>query len=411
MADIIVRCPDCGNEIQTDENTESLFCGECGKKILLREAAQVPVPAEASVPVPAAGGFMAQADKLFSDRRYKEAYEGYTRYLQAHPGDIHALYRQGISAVYLSEGTIFRIAELRSAVGAAVNAMNKAGDYTLAPEKDTDLIDMLVYMTAHGVTFSEKLAGVEQCTSQANGWVALTGLYQEASALITSDERREEALKAGVDFCDRALGFKVSYSTGTKQTSKGKTVEEYEDYALDKKQRSVLKEARRRMAVSYNSLGTRTTEEARLNEDAETTEKNINRLKGDIHRTKDKYNASRVLFLADNPAVKEGARRILRNSMIISGIVVLVLAVIEYFMLKKDKAFLFILILLLLGAFLYISHRVSSKNLKEYEASQYPEELRALYDRLEEDYKQLKENKKHASETKDAIKKFNKSKL
>ena len=369
-----------------------------------------PVPA-VTAPVPAPTGFAAELDKLFKERRFSEAYEGYTRYLQAHPGDIRSLYRQGISAVYLSEGNLFRTAELRSAVGAAVNAMSKKNEWLLAPEKDEELTEMLVYMTAHGVTFSDKLAHREECASQATGWVGLAGLYLEAVSLITSEEKREESLQAGVAFCDRALKFKASYFSGSTKTSGGKTKEEYTDYSLDKKQRLAIRDARGRLAESFNTLNKRTAEETRLNEDAAVTEKTIAKLKNDIRRTGDKFRASRKVFLLDKPEVKAGRGKILRNSLIIGGIVVVALGVFGFFTLRNDRPVLFGVIAALLVAFVLMTVKVSCKSLADYEAGQYPPELKALYDRLEDDKKQLKANKKHAAAARAAVKKFNESKL
>ena len=82
-----------------------------------------------------------------------------------------------------------------------------------------------------------------------------------------------------------------------------------------------------------------------------------------------------------------------------------------FFVFRKEKTFLFILLLLLAAAFAYAAFVITRKSLIKFEAEQYPEGLKALYDRLEENKKQLKETRKHASRAKDALSRFNRSKL
>ena len=451
MAQQTLVCPRCGEKIQRNESAKGCFCPECGMKLSgeengsgaalegedrplpppapeetapqgspgMREGTVPPPPPPAAEPaplvdavpeVPAPTGYAAELDKLFREGAYKEVYDGCAQLVEANSGDIRALYRKGISAVYLSEGAILRTAEFRSLVSTATGMMAKTGDYSLAPEKDEDILAMLAYRTEHA-GFETTLASLEDCTSRFNAWCALAGLYQEAAALITSEALREKALKAGAQFCDKALYFPMRYTAGTKQTKSGKEKALYEEYNPDKKQRTALKEARKHLSDAFNGLASRAAEEERLKADEGALKQRVSLLKKEVRSLKEKCRAARKLALCENPQIREGDKKILRKSGIICGGFLVLLLGAGVFALIKQKTFLFILLLLIalgyIAAAVFMVHRAVA----EYEMKYFPEALQRDYHALRADERELKKARRISLAARKALKRFNRTKL
>lgn len=164
MPFVAARCPQCGGEIQVDNQKDSGFCLHCGSKILVQEAIRA-VQIDNSHMVDT---WMKLGKAALEANNYSEAYEYYTRVLEVKPDDWFATLYKGYSAGLLSTWEKPRIDELIYGIQKA----NALIDKTILSEEDKIAAKNLIPPTIIG-TYQQYLPKVLEVRAKTNfGWLS-----------------------------------------------------------------------------------------------------------------------------------------------------------------------------------------------------------------------------------------------
>lgn len=122
MPFVAARCPQCGGEIQLDNQKDTGFCMHCGSKIVVQEALRA-VRIDNSHMVET---WIKLGKAALEVNNYSEAYEYFTRVLEVKPDDWFATLYKGYSAGLLSTWKKPRINELIYAIQKANNLIEQS---------------------------------------------------------------------------------------------------------------------------------------------------------------------------------------------------------------------------------------------------------------------------------------------
>lgn len=366
------------------------------------------IPAEPEKePVPPLSTEAEAADKAFVSGQYEQAHSFYSMAEQTYA----VQFRTALTSVYRARGAAIPVAEFRSGVSSAASTAQKAGDELFSAQKDAEINAMLAFMAKNGVSFQEKTASKEECVSQANGHAVMTNLFSASVPLLSSDTAKEEALRNGVSFLDRALALKTAYPAGTKTDEKGNTQTVYEKYHAGKKHTDALKDARERMAEQYNALPSRVNREHEIKSRIKTLKKGRTHLLMDIYAAEDKLHDERSDFYKENPEAKKGRLRVILENAgialaIIAGFVVLILIAKSH-----EIRWLVPVLIILAAAYACLAAVLIKKSVEEYETGVFTARLNENARALRESKAALKQRKKELSSAEKELKAFNSLKL
>ena len=97
---VAAKCPNCGAQIEVDQNSDSTKCEYCDSKIIVEDAIEkYKVEISGSVQVnnlPTIENFIKLGDRHFNNNEFTEAYNNYTKAVELDPDNVHAVFRQGL---------------------------------------------------------------------------------------------------------------------------------------------------------------------------------------------------------------------------------------------------------------------------------------------------------------------------
>ncbi len=420
MAIKALICPQCGSNVELDDDKEFGFCTSCGSKIQLNETINIHHSGNVQLDTTDQGmNKLALGNRAFEARNYDEAYEYLTRALEDIPDDFKALYRKGICAVYLAkDDEHLRQRELHAAVRAANEVrQNKlsslAADsperndwFAATAQEDADLATLSRNVMDEAAGFRKKLGTEEECEEQAELWTDQIALLNYTTGAITDETVKEPVLSAAIDLCDQFLECEkkgtVTYYSHTTTDNKGRTKDHYDKFSMGADLEKNLRSARQEMADRYNRLSQRVEQELALSDQLRTLEEDSARLKGNVDDAKSRYDDAKKRFWASNPDLDLRRRKIRGMTWIAAGIgaaVLLVLLLLSKVttLLTFNKALVFGILAVIIGVVIkfVLSRFLRGRLEKKY----FPQDLRALEESLN-DANRLYSDKRHEYSTK-----------
>lgn len=144
---VAAKCPNCGAQIDVDQNSDSTRCEYCNSKVIVEEAIEkYKLEVSGSIEInnlPKFDNYMKLGDRYYKDKDYSEAHEYYTKAIELDPDNYHAIIRQGFSK---SLGSSNKDIDVNSAIKALKNAAeimkksNAIGEYKTAIAECNDII-------------------------------------------------------------------------------------------------------------------------------------------------------------------------------------------------------------------------------------------------------------------------------
>ena len=139
MTFVAAKCPQCGGDLQLDPEKETGFCMHCGSKIVVRDAIKA-VCIDNSHMVDT---WMEMGDLAAESGNNKEAYDYYTKVVEAQPNNWRAIFKRGKAAGWQSTLVNVRLMESATSFAKAIN---------LAPwennERETVILDSVTEITS-----------------------------------------------------------------------------------------------------------------------------------------------------------------------------------------------------------------------------------------------------------------------
>ena len=118
MAFIQLKCPNCGANLNIENNREIAFCEFCGCKILLQETINVKHTIDTKEQF---ANMMTLAERAYKSNSFDEAFSYYTKALELSPENIEAIYMKSISKVYKEfPSSRININEFKASINSAI---------------------------------------------------------------------------------------------------------------------------------------------------------------------------------------------------------------------------------------------------------------------------------------------------
>lgn len=122
---VAAKCPNCGAQIDVDQNSDSTICKYCNSKIIVEDAIEkYKFEISGTVEInnlPKLDNYIKLGERYFNDKEYKEAYEVYSKAIELDPDCSVAVLRKGLCKSYCSNFYEFD-------ANAAINGMKHAYD-------------------------------------------------------------------------------------------------------------------------------------------------------------------------------------------------------------------------------------------------------------------------------------------
>jgi DNA-directed RNA polymerase subunit RPC12/RpoP len=141
MAFVAAICPQCGGELQLDNEKDTGFCMHCGSRIVIRDAIKA-VRIDNSHMIDT---WMHMGNTAYEADNLSEAYDYYTKILEAQPDNWKATLNKAKSAAWQSTLANFRIKEA---------LVGFAQAYNLAPENEKEALREQIIAEVDKLSFS-----------------------------------------------------------------------------------------------------------------------------------------------------------------------------------------------------------------------------------------------------------------
>lgn len=307
-----IKCPNCGGEVQMDDNLEKGFCMYCGGAIHIKEeVAKIKVEHSGKIEIDDSkklANSIELADRAFNSGNYEESYNYCCTALECDINNFHTTFRKGLCAAYLS---IARTNELEQALKTAIDIINKTSEdidgdtYSLFSEllEYIHSTYMLNCNRSRGFNYPNVAAANNTFSIVAN----LTRLCALCSDLISTDmmnahptfeNDKKLCLEQGLELCDVGVSS-LRYFAGYCQVKKGKNYVRQEVYETVKSPFfDMQKSYQTKFKNDFNNLPT--TKKALMEYDDE-----IAKLQKDI----DAFNNKLEEYLDQNPTISKEYRK------------------------------------------------------------------------------------------------------
>lgn len=153
MAFVTAKCPSCQGELQLDDAMEKGFCMYCGSQVVVQQAVNL-VRIDSAHMV---DNWMRMADKAFDVQNFQEAYDYYTKVVEADEADWKACFFKALSAALLSAKGSVRLLEAKTGIENAFSLLRNHSSLS-EPQKDDIRMDLaleckkacdLIYLPAY----------------------------------------------------------------------------------------------------------------------------------------------------------------------------------------------------------------------------------------------------------------------
>ena len=229
-----LKCPNCGGEVQLDDNLEKGFCMYCGGAIQIKEeVAKIKVEHSGKIEIDDSkklANSLALADRAFEAGNYEECYNYCCNVLECDINNAQIIFRKGLCAAYIS---LTRTNELGQAVKTAIDIIKNTSDNV---DNDVYVIfsELLKYIKsayslncnrAKGFSYPDLIAANNTFTVVS----ILTELCGQCSDLISEDmmsthptyeSDKRVCLELGLDLCKIGVSS-LKYFDGYRQVKKG----------------------------------------------------------------------------------------------------------------------------------------------------------------------------------------------
>ncbi|MBN1618484.1 hypothetical protein JW887_04025 [Candidatus Dojkabacteria bacterium] len=132
MTFVAAKCPQCGGDLQLDPEKETVFCMHCGSKIVVRDAIKT-VCIDNSHMIET---WMEMGDFAAESGNNKEAYDYYTKVVEAQPNNWRAIFKRGKAAGWQSTLVNVRLMESATSFAKAIDLAPWEND-----ERETIILD------------------------------------------------------------------------------------------------------------------------------------------------------------------------------------------------------------------------------------------------------------------------------
>lgn len=238
-----IKCPNCGGEVQMDDNLEKGYCMYCGGAIHIKEeVAKIKIEHSGKIEIDDSkklANSIELADRAFDSGNYEESYNYCCTALECDINNSHTTFRKGLCAAYLS---IARTNELEQALKTAIDIINKTSD-DIAGDTYTIFSELLEYIRSTYVLNCKRSRGfnypnVAAANNTFSVVASLTRLCALCSDLISIDmmnshptfeNDKKICLEQGLELCEVGVSS-LRYFAGYRQVKKGKTYVRQEVY-------------------------------------------------------------------------------------------------------------------------------------------------------------------------------------
>ena len=384
MAMKALRCPQCGANLELNDEKDFGFCTHCGTKIMLHDV--VEYTGSVALDTSAQGrNRILLGNRAFEAGNWKEAYDCFTRALEDVPDDVTALYRKGICAVELSAPDNLRVAEFKTNLSAALAALEAGGQPAgTAQALERDVCGMLDRYENANKQYSSQLPDADMCHKQAAVWCEVAKLYQAAIPAMVTPSVKERVLAAGVAFVDEVMNRPVKYYTHSTTNKHGATTDHYAKYNMDGGRVKLLRGVRDDLAQQFNNLPHRLERAAQLDGELEALQGEAAELEKAKNEAQGRYDAACAQFWNENADLK-AQRKKKKNATwywVLGGGILLLAAVLLYLLWKKNLLLLIGGVIVLAVSFLIKRARAKSK-MRHFEAEVFPSDVKKLAEELD----------------------------
>ena len=383
MALKALRCPQCCADIELNDEKDFGFCTHCGTKVMLHDVVEYTGSVQLDTSAQGRNRILL-GNRAFEAGNWQEAYTAFTRGLEDLPDDVTALYRKAISSVQLSPADNLRIAEFKTNLSAALQAL-EAGEQPAGAAQaiERDVCGMLDRFENENRQYSSQLPDQEACHAQAARWCETAKLYQAAIPAMVTPSVKERVLAAGVAFVDEVSGRQVKYFSHSTQNSKGKTTDHYARYSMESSRTKLLRGIRDDLAQQFNTLPHRLERTAALEGELQTLQDETAELDRLKNEAQSRCDNARSQFWADNQELA-AKRRALKNRTwywVLAGGILLLAAVLIYVFVKRGILIAAGVVLLAVS---FLIKRARAKSvLRHFENEILPSDIKRLGEELE----------------------------
>lgn len=325
-----LKCPNCGGELQLDDNLEKGFCMYCGGAIQIKEeVAKIKVEHSGKIEIDDTkklANSLALSDRAFEAGNYEECYNYCCIALECDINNAHSTFRKGLCAAYMS---LTRANELEQALKTAIDIISNTSD-----DADNDIYvifsEMFEYIKSTYVLNCNRERGFKYPNFAAvnNNFsiiAVLTGLCAQCSELIsdemmqahpTFENDKRVCLEQGIELCEQGVSS-LKYFAGYKQVKKGNGYVQQEVYETAKSpyidmQKSCLS----KFKDDFNNLPTTRKALMEFNGEIENLQKDI-----------DAFTNKLEDYFAENPEIGKEYKKSALPFIIPTGIVFALIAV------------------------------------------------------------------------------------
>lgn len=245
MALKALKCPQCGANLELDDNREFGFCEYCGAKVQIREVIEVRHKIDNSEQL---SNYKMLGERAFGVKNYSEALDYYSKAIEFDPNDSVCLYRRAFCKVYTKQIKDINISEFSNEINRALKN---------ATQEDINQIEKEL------VFWYEKLfrdLGVEQnlfttpsfCELQIFKIITFLSFSKVIISLLKNDKDKENLLLKTIDLCDKKTYLKLKYG----EIGSG----QYTIYKTSPQNISSIEKYRKDFSEIYNNMPVRANE-------------------------------------------------------------------------------------------------------------------------------------------------------
>lgn len=144
------KCPNCGANINVDEEQETTKCEYCGDAILIDKAIQK-YKVEITVSnMPDLDNYLILGERTYNDNEYNKSYEYYNKAIELDPNNFLVVLRLGILKELLSDFNQLEISRLNNSVTNAIKLSNlDEGKYKIIVNETFECIKKIEFKCKH----------------------------------------------------------------------------------------------------------------------------------------------------------------------------------------------------------------------------------------------------------------------
>ena len=412
-----LRCTQCGAELEFDNSKDFGFCYCCGTKIMLKEKKEVIHSGEVQMVMnnrQQGLNRLELANTAFSAGNYQEAYTYYTKTLEDLPENLTAIFRKGICAIYLSNISALKNAELEAQFDRGVALIDTTFE-NMDPESEeysqkldefeetltaleNDIFEMTERMAAKQ-TYYIRTGDLETAQHQTLCWLKMAELYGIAYTGLITPDAQETILTKGISFCTEVMGMRTKYYTHTTVNKKGKSKDHYADYNMSSAEADMMAKWRDFFRAEYSELPSVAEKNEKIAGNIAEADIQAANLEMEMNTAKGIMENAKSAFYNDHPEFKAKFNRSQTLSWLCLVPSVFLIAI-TLFSWRYTVAVKVLAMLTVIPA-LKIKRKMAAKAAVKLEEEIFPEELKEIENKYYDAVDAWEENEKLRAELKE----------